>query len=398
MKKQAIALGLAAVLALGSFAGCGQQPTPTTVPTETTAATEPTVAETRVKHFPDVPSFDNLVDLKDYLLQCMSEGNYEPQFYFDGDFVVDAATICRMAAVAYCYIQPNPDDVYCKTAYMAEYPGDRMVRAHETGDLSILKEEEQKALEIAVQVVEEAEAAAESELVLELMLHNWLCDHVTYDDSTRDVFSADEIPTNLSAVGALVNGAANCQGYADGFFVLASLAGFTVDRQYCQENGGGYHVINNILLNDQWSIVDVTYDDNSVRLDTEIVPDGHMFNVGRDIANQEYSWPEEFEHHPIVETTTDDYFYYTDENETYPIFGHAFDNVEDMGKAVVEQWKEGRTSFYLMLKGSHAGWSDVKESILKVKEAEGLTDMPGFYTTSVNKGVNSFFTVNFEAE
>lgn len=76
----------------------------------------------------------------------------------------------------------------------------------------------------------------------------------------------------------------------------------------------------------------------------------------------------------------------------------AFENVEEIGKAVVEQWKEGRTYFHLMTKGFNAAWSDVKESILAVKEAEGLTDLPAFYTTSVNKGDNSFFTVEFDAE
>ncbi len=396
MKKRALALGLAVTVAMGSLSGCGQQNS--TMHTETTAATEATVQETYVKKYPDVPSFDNLVSLKNYFLSCMEEGNYSPEFYYDGNIVIDAATICRMAAVAFCYIQYDADDPFFKRAQMAEYPGDRMIRAYKTGDMSVLNDEEQKALEIAIQVVEEAKAEAETDLVLELKLHDWLCDHITYDDSTRDVLSADAIPTNLSAVGALVNGAANCQGYADGFYVLATLAGFTVDRQYCQENSGGYHVINNILIDDQWSIVDVTYDDNSIRLDTEVLPDRHMFNVGRDIANQEYSWPEEFEHHPIVETTTDHYFYFTEENEEYPFFGQAFDHVEDMGRAIVEQWKEGRVSFQTMLKGGNADWSDVKEAILKAMEEEGMTDTPSFYTTSVNKGANSFFTVNFDAK
>ena len=397
MKKQVLSLALVFVLVLGLFAGCGES-AETTATTETAAPTETEPAATHVKLHPEVPSFDNLVDLKDYFLECMAEGNYSPEFYYDGSEMIDAGMVCRMAATAYCYIQYDADDPFYKRADMAEYPGDRMVRAHETGDLSILNEDEQKALEIAVQVVDEAKASAETELVLELKLHDWLCDHVTYDDSTRDVFSADNIPTNLSAVGALLNGAANCQGYADGFYVLATLAGFTVDRQYCQEYGGGYHVINNILLDDQWSIVDVTYDDNSCRLEDRIVPDGHMFNAGLDIVNQEYSWPEEFQHHPIVETTTEDYFYYTSENSEHPVFGMAFENVEEIGKAVVEQWKEGRTYFHLMTKGFNAAWSDVKESILAVKEAEGLTDLPAFYTTSVNKGDNSFFTVEFDAE
>lgn len=375
--KKFLILMLSSVLLLGFFSGCGGN---------------------GIRKDGKIPSFDNLVDLKDYFLKSMSEDNFAPEFCYTGKEVLEPSNLCRMACVAYCSIEYDENNPHFRRAVLTEYPGDRMIKAHNSGDMSILNDEEKEALEKAVKIVEELKAASESEPVLELKIHNWLCDNITYDDSTRSVFNPKKIPPNLTAVGALINGSANCQGYSDAFCVLATLAGFTVDRQYCRDvNNGDLHVINNIKLNDKWYIVDVTYDDNSIRLENEIRWDCHLLNVGMDIANQEYTWPAEYEHHPIEKKTAENYFYFTEENEKYPYFGQAFTDIDDMAKEVIRQWSEqGRTMFFTMLKGSNAEWTALRDAL--IRELNALDDDTKFYVTSVGKGKNSFFTIEMNVQ
>ena len=400
MKRRFLALILAGMVTMGAFSGCSSEeekaPEEAKPAEQVQEEEKEEVKEEKAAYDESKgPVIETLPELRAFLRKSLAEGNSAPAFYYTGEEMLDSATICRIACVAFCNMEYDETTPDLKRAVMEDYPGARMLKAHASGDFSILNEEEKQALDIAVQVVEEAKAEAESDLMLELALHDWLCEKVTYDDSTRSVFSADYIPPNLTAVGALLNGAANCQGYTDAFYVLGTLAGFNVDRQYCRGlNQGDFHVTNNIEINGKWSIVDVTYDDNSIRLGEEIRPDRHLFNAGLDIVNQEYEWPEEYQHHPIEGVTTEDYFYFTEENEKYHGFGSAYTTVEEMAKGIVNEWKAtGRTEFYTMLDGKNADYSELLDAVIKEIEASGRT--AELFVTSSPKGENSFFTVSF---
>ena len=64
------------------------------------------------------------------------------------------------------------------------------------------------------------------ELEREKQLHDLLCDRITYytDDTPHD--------ENDCAVGALLNGLADCDGYADAFCLCATLSGLQAQFQH----------------------------------------------------------------------------------------------------------------------------------------------------------------------
>ena len=68
------------------------------------------------------------------------------------------------------------------------------------------------------------------------------------------------------AYGPLLNGRANCDGYADAFYLCATLAGLKVRYQYGASNKvdssgkDGLHMWNLVRINNQWLSMDATWD------------------------------------------------------------------------------------------------------------------------------------------
>lgn len=93
----------------------------------------------------------------------------------------------------------------------------------------------------------------------ELMMHNYICQNVTYDLNA---------PHPYSAYGALLEGRAVCDGYAKAFMLLARRTGIpcsylsgtalnTAGTEWCS------HAWNIVELNGEPVIVDVTWDDQA---------------------------------------------------------------------------------------------------------------------------------------
>lgn len=166
----------------------------------------------------------------------------------------------------------------------AWYPGGRILRRARSGDLSGLTERELQALETAKVWAEEARGADDRETAKNL--HDRLCAAVVYTDDE----STDEDDT---AIGALLNGQANCDGYSDAFYLLGGLAGLNVRSQHGDSKikgladafGGVTHMWNLLELNGTWRLVDVTWDD---RDDGE--PEYTWFDLGEDRARLTHEW------------------------------------------------------------------------------------------------------------
>ena len=137
-----------------------------------------------------------------------------------------------------------------------EYPGTRVANAY----LSKNKEqawknltaEEQKLYNIAVGIVYEANKL-QSEVEKARYIHNEICKRV--------LGYKNENERNKTAISALIDGYAQCQGYSDAFYMLGRMAGLNV-RRISGKFGNGYHVWNIITLsNGRTYCVDVTMDD-----------------------------------------------------------------------------------------------------------------------------------------
>lgn len=336
---------------------------------------------------------DDLVELRDYLWESVEDGADEMTFRYDGDSDdLDGQTIARILSAYYITIRQIPD---AEDVWQVEYigfPGDRIVAAYRSGDTSELTEDELAALRIAEEAVQEAQDHTYTQVDLELYLHDWLCEHIDYYDGSTDIEEGEVVP-HLTAIGALLEGKANCQGYTDAFYVLASIAGFEVSRQCCENQSGG-HCFNTICLDGDWYVVDVTFNDDFYSHEEQSYQDYRLFNAGRAECN-EYSWPEEYEYHSLARKGGDLYYYnLSDETESeLHRYTKRYDSLPKMADAVVEMWKEGRGVFHLMLSEQIVGWEDLNEILDEKLQSTG---QPYSYRIwAFDSGEHTYFYIRF---
>ena len=173
------------------------------------------------------------------------------------------------------------------------YPGTKIVNAYnvlltetaadnpeETG--SFLTDIEQKTFEKALLIARKC--AADTQLQTAYNIHNYLCWLVEYVDDD-DIFEDD------TAIGAILMGRANCDGYADAFHLIGTLAGLettyvhgnSIDRTESDQNMVN-HMWNFMKLNGSWRLVDVTWDDDETGWKYT------WFDLGDDKASRMHKW------------------------------------------------------------------------------------------------------------
>lgn len=107
------------------------------------------------------------------------------------------------------------------TYQITEYPGTRVANAYRNGDTSKLTSEEQELYRRAVEIVTEAnKRSSEAEKVR--YIHDEICRRVKE-------FKAEN-ERNKTAIGALIDGHAQCQGFTDTFYMLGIMSGLNISR------------------------------------------------------------------------------------------------------------------------------------------------------------------------
>ena len=159
------------------------------------------------------------------------------------------------------------------------YSGKRIWAAMAAGMTDRLTARERDTLRAAADI---AAGVRGSETERERALHDWLCSHVRYSTD-------DEENDNDCAVGALLDGLADCDGYSDAFFLLCRLSGIDarlVDgtaTDFRGQNDSG-HMWNAVCIRGTWVMVDVTWDDQD---------DGISYlyyNIGADRLRRNHRW------------------------------------------------------------------------------------------------------------
>ena len=198
-------------------------------------------------------------------------------------YLEEQATVLNPSIV--CYIMESPKATYSELRDMMQnyisfqlgsvsyvdyskklkveadyYPGDRILYAWRTGDDSVLSEDELKAKGVAEKIVKKAKSKKNA-METQLYLYNWLCNIMKYETPNMHVSTEAYLKLRqLTCVGALLDGKANCQGYTDAFYLLGNMAGFDVCRVFGKGDGEG-HAWNGITLDDKMYLVDVTFGD-----------------------------------------------------------------------------------------------------------------------------------------
>ena len=222
--------------------------------------------------------------------------------------------------------------------------GVRMSDAWRSGDLSALSESEVRALQIAVELAIELKARYDTNLELEKAIFDELCSRLTYVNSA--VFASDHDTPITTATNALLYGEANCQGYSDAFYLLASLCGIDVGFQNGFDSRGNSHLWNTICLDGNWYAVDVTAGDSGDGSTGEPLINYALFNAGIDACAGSLNWPTYYQSVELAPFSDDNYFF----NAGPPNFGSSFDDIEALCRYLYDQRAGyGATEVYALL-------------------------------------------------
>lgn len=166
------------------------------------------------------------------------------------------------------------------------YEGWRILNAVREGRSNSLDARERETLRIARALIGHAPG---SPLEKERYIHDALCARVEYYKDDGEQGDKD------CAIGALLNGKADCDGYADAMALCCGLAeipcrymigkaretGEEADSRFSKEAG---HMWNLVKIADRWVSVDVTWDDQTNRISY------FNYNLGTTDASLLYLW------------------------------------------------------------------------------------------------------------
>ena len=182
----------------------------------------------------------------------------------------------------------SSDGHYIQFHVTSWYPGTQIIAALARGEEDGLSGRVLETYQAAKRIA--AECVADTPLQTAKNLHDRLCDMVVYtDDDTTD--------EDDNAIGAILNGKANCDGYTDAFYLLGTLSGLEVRYQHGDSYQLGIqaislesvtHMWNLLRLDGTWRLVDVTWDDAEERGTVYT-----WFNLGQDRAARMHIWNKE---------------------------------------------------------------------------------------------------------
>ena len=140
---------------------------------------------------------------------------------------------------------------------LTEYPGNRIVDAWRSGDRTVLTNEENLALDYSLDLLESWKSLSSDPWEIEYEIFNFLARHITYTDSETNYYTAESIPRQHTAIGALLDRQANCQGFADVMYLLCGLCSIACEYRI----GRGerrLHVWNSVCMDGMWREVDAS--------------------------------------------------------------------------------------------------------------------------------------------
>lgn len=233
-------------------------------------------------------------------------------------------TVARVVMNVETYLADGSEEL---TFTITEYPGTRVANAYLRGNKDGLTMDEVQLYDKAVEIVNEAKKRP-SILAQEHYIHNEICRRVSY-----------EVDKN-TAISALVYGKADCDGYADTFYMLCRMMGWNVGRIF-----GGNHAWNWIDFGDgKVYCVDVQRDDEYFDFGKHGKANGYLyFNAPEEIIAVNHTWDRELL--PNLQRTVDGRYAYR------ILSNHAFVSSPQEGWDVLAQKLSGAgngTLFYVM--------------------------------------------------
>ena len=158
----------------------------------------------------------------------------------------------------------------------------RILQAAKNGDASSLTGAESLTLNKAYEIIRNAPTDLAER---ERYLHDTLCSIVEY--YTDDIAYSEKD----QAVGALLNGRADCDGYSEAFYLLCNLAGIPARFQHGDtfkkgDRSDAAHMWNLVNIYGLWLMVDVTWDDLDMAAGNVYL----YYNIGSKRAAETHIW------------------------------------------------------------------------------------------------------------
>ena len=225
------------------------------------------------------------------------------------------------------------------------------LRAYTHGET--IPDTEQKAQEL-YQVVRQIMANrindSMTEFEKEVALHDYLVMNCKYSQDISQPAGSDI----YRAYGALVNGDAVCNGYAEALQLLFACAG--IESEFVIGTADGVdHAWNLVKLDGAWYHLDATWNDPVPDKDDYVIHS--YFNVKDDILEQSHNWDRET--YPKAFSMDYNYYkynnlYFADFNE-YKIYAYAkmVEEGQDWFEAVMRSYEENENDMQFIFEGNN---------------------------------------------
>lgn len=290
------------------------------------------------------PRFNNMKSLVDYFVRNKKILKTQHPIVCTNGFIPNGANLPDLATLWYLNWTNYGSDG--QNSYflfeVAHTPGERVAYAYLHNDTSFLNNEELKLYREAVKIVNDAKQFVQGRsaqgLYYELYFHELITSRTKYyTENPQPPYARFQ-----TALGVLLDGRANCQGYADAFYMLCNMVGIDVGKVSGYANNVP-HVWNTVTYGDgKYYFVDVTYDDANFTFNDTGEQNGYIyFNATRDIMTT-HNWSSAYT--PDIQQHPDGrYFYYTKEfdNSNGRYFGAYSRNAEDALSYAAERIADG---------------------------------------------------------
>ncbi len=283
-----------------------------------------------------IPSFSEMHSFIEHMRKCYSERTTTVEVRFVDGFLPSPQDILEYLSLPWLNTEVyfNNGETAHVVYTMMLYPGTRVADAYLSRDTSSLSKEEMELYKIAKEIVEDAEDLR-TDMDAELYLHDKICEATTY---YNEEFK-ENMPRYCTALGVFLDGRANCQGYADAFYMLAAMYGFDVDKLTGTTDRGD-HVWNLIEIDGMWYSVDVCWNDETVIIDDKEYIQYFYFNAPMEIIGYDHRWDSLATSRRLQYSLDDANFYYNDKGDD-DSFGHHERSMEKALQFTSEQLMSG---------------------------------------------------------
>lgn len=268
-------------------------------------------------------------------------------------------------------------ELYYMNSFYYEYTDQAVVslQLNYLEDIEILKEKYDKLMMQADLIISSIITDEMTDYEKEKAIHDYIIETTRYDE--QNLWPVE----SHTAYGALVNGVAVCDGYAESFDLLLKRVGIKSKLIYGTLDGE-LHAWNLVEINNNQYFVDVTSNDPTNN--DENYMNYTFFNVPFDFMRISHDFKEDY---PSVNSIEDNYFY---RNDLY------FNTIEAVNNFIYSELsknsEETRINF-MLAKENIKEQINIEEIVSKFLSANNNTYYPNYSYTEVDKDFKYIYDV-----